>query len=527
MIFLKHLIHNQLQLFVIYIIGLPSVVDKFQTWMKKNKTRNANKEIKFNITGDMSCMALASFPYCLKHAAWLIQDYELTKIRKHIENVVQQNKIVSNIEVHIDWKYESNDSNNTFDQNDLIDKNDNHYKINTNVSNKSFESTNNLPIHLNTDSEMDHSSANDDDDAKQEILSDNDIDIETPGNNVLHDASVVDLGSRILPQNEASKITGINYIYKYKVENDDTLYTFDNNDNAANVKYSRTFNLAVMFDYTYLFKYVFGVLCTLRWDKKIWTVTPPEIKNAQIAGRSALYKAELFFDCLLHEYAWLVGGNAPYMLEAFWHYNPFGYGIYSVCQQMCENFCGWIKEDRRQCGSGNNDNYLREIARNSDLNVLARMYYDQIDLKEIANQEKLKHISTFDSENNFQIKQQLLSESPLLFQKFGEGLGELKVNDIIPQYMKDVSDNNGKNDSFVKVKSGLKKYCDNADKDSDDDDSNDHNNDNKQDSVATRWRHRISNMNQLVKNVQKSQMNQVKQKSKKQSSFKGKKKWSK
>ena len=51
------------------------------------------------------------------------------------------------------------------------------------------------------------------------------------------------------------------------------------------------------------------------------------------------------------------------MLEAFWYYNPYGFGFFQVCQQTCEHFGSWMKKDRNFCGSGNSENFLYEIAK--------------------------------------------------------------------------------------------------------------------------------------------------------------------
>ena len=181
---------------------------------------------------------------------------------------------------------------------------------------------------------------------------------------------------------------------------------------------------------------------------------------------------------------------------------------------MCENWAAWMKADRRQCGSANGHDYLMQVARNSDLNVLARFFYDQVDLKELSHNQKLKHISIFNEEHNCQVEKQLLQDGPVLFDKFACVFKSIQVNDTIPQFMQNVSGDSIENDDkYDSLKRGLKKYSENVSDDSDD--SDDDNEQKRNANVASRWRSRVSNIHQVVKNVQNAQMNKVKKKVKK------------
>lgn len=451
--------------------------------MTKNRRRNPNRPLKFNFTGDMSCFALKGIPFCIEHSAWLIQDYELSKIRHYIENVVHPGEVVVDLQVCIEWRYQSDDDK----ENEYIQD-----------------------FFPDDSSEINAQDGISDDDAKQSILgdsdSDNDGNIDSSNVNLFSKVNNVNLGDKNNISNESDKITGIKLLYSYKLENDDNEYIFDNSDNKAEVVYSRTFYLSSMFDYITSFRELFGVLCTVQWPKTIYKETPSDIKNSQLVGRSALYKGFLFIDFMLHDYAYVVGGPGMYQLEAFWHYNPEGYGLAAVCQQMCENFGGWIKEDRKECGSGNGDNYLHEIARNCDLNVLARLYYDQACLREISRERKLKHISTFDKDVNFEVEQQLVRESPVLFGLCTEYLHSMKVNDIVPEWIKFFQDDTDKS-VFDKVRKSVANRA--REMKQDEMEFKYDNINNNSSSIGQKWRSRVQNYSQMVKNMQKSQMNRV------------------
>ena len=144
-------------------------------------------------------------------------------------------------------------------------------------------------------------------------------------------------------------------------------------------------------------------------------------------GSFCCLESVIFGDWLLTDYSKWAGGIGTYMLEAFWHYNPDGYGFYVNNQQACEHFGKWIKNNRKACGSGNNDNYLFEIADNFDIYTLGRFLYDMIDLSDVVDEEVSNTVNKFNIYEIRKIHENILIGTPKLFRMYVKKLHELKV----------------------------------------------------------------------------------------------------
>ena len=441
----------------------------------------------------MSVFICRSFPYMIQQAAMYVQDYEISQIVDYIEQIIHPNSNVTDIKVSIEWKYvnDSSDSNDS----DSSDSNHSDSSDNSNVDFKFI---------FSDDEEHSSYEHDTDDDEKDDILlSDNDENI----NNIDNiDINKIDFGKIKKNIHESRKPIGIDYKYTYQIDNNDNDLTFDNNDNIANVLYSRTLNLAVMFDHALSMRNIFSVFTTLKWDKKDYTRTPPDILRSQLWGRSAIYKAHLLGPYLLHDYTYLLAGVGGYMLEAYWYYNPYGFGFFQVCQQMCEHFGSWMKKDRNFCGSGNSENFLYEIAKNHDLSVLARIYYDQVCFKTESYIQQSKNISirTFDLSTNSRIATNVLQESPILLSMYSSTLKQIQVNQNIPKYITDI--NNLDSSEYSNIRAGMQEHIAQMMK---------HNlqNVDKLDSLpknqASKWRSRLRQAKQIKKNIKKSTMSTI------------------
>ena len=413
--------------------------------MQGNARRNAKKKLEIKITGNMSILILKGLPYSIQQAAWFVQDYELNQIIDYIETYIQDGDKIVDIQIDIDWDFGDIDS--TVDTDDDDNNNNNNIDpllgsllADLSQSDSDISSASSMPqIEIDEWSDLYDSNGNDSvleyhsDEEKLDFLPDLNIDFGTDDQNDLK------MPPKLDADNVKPLTNDIKYDYKYKIENSDTNWYFNNNDNQANVLYSRTLNLATMFDYCSLMRKVFSVFCTLQWPKDGNNTTPVDIKKAQIWGRSALYKSHLLANYLTNDYAYLTGGVGTYMLEAFWHYNPNGYGFYIVCQQMCEHWGAWMKSDRRACGDQRANKYLWQIGDNSDLNILARVYYDLVDFYKIAKVEELENVSVFDLESIEREETSCKNSGPKLWQLFVELLGRVKVNDKIAKTIYDVT----------------------------------------------------------------------------------------
>ena len=338
--------------------------------------------MKFNVTGHQSLMILQSIPYSLAEASNLQHLSDISDIRQYIINTyLDSDEKLCNIEVDIHW--------------DGLDDIENDYD---NVEQKS------------------------------EILIDethrNGEIIVQPSINVINHTDLSH-DNHVRPQRETSD--KINYFYYYNIENDDNEYKFDNNNNEANIYYSRTLNLALMWDYCYLWRLVFAIFTCLKWPKTARNETPKEITQAHVWARSAVWKAYIFGNWLLTHYSKWAGGVGTYLLEAFVHDNPDGYGFYVINQQAAEHFGKWIKENRKTCGSANKDNYLHEIADNFDVYSLGRFMYDMIDMSNIVDDEVLNSLEKFNIDEIRKIHKNLLLSTPKLFQMYVKKFGELHV----------------------------------------------------------------------------------------------------
>ena len=338
------------------------------------------------------------------------------------------------------------------------------YIHDNNASSQTSSASTNEPDWLDNDILKDSSSelmsdSQSESDAKQEILPDigdvitNQNDDETmsmQNGDAINDA---DLG-QYAPKVKSMSKSKINYHYRYKVSNCDKEFLLDNNDNKCGIKYSRTFNLAAMFDYCSLFRKVFSVFATLKWPKNDENKTPHEIKMSQLWGRSAIYKARLLSRWLLHDYAMLAGGVGGYMLEAFWHYNPDGYGFYMINQQMVEHWGHWMKKNRSAVGDGEGNAYLYEIADNYDINILGRVMVDMVDFSDVVHKEKLRSVDVFDLEQNDSVEKNALNQGPIFWQMVCNSLSQIQVNDDIWDYIYELGEED-KNE-YTKLSEGLK-----------------------------------------------------------------------
>ena len=67
--------------------GVPSLVKDMQDYMQANPKRNPKYELLYNCTGHQSVMIMQSVPYCLKAAAFAVQEYEINQVIKYIEKI--------------------------------------------------------------------------------------------------------------------------------------------------------------------------------------------------------------------------------------------------------------------------------------------------------------------------------------------------------------------------------------------------------------------------------------------------------
>ena len=417
------------------------------------------------------------------------------------------------------------DDNGENDENDSNDSFDEWHNDEIHVSIHEYENVNNdnsdidIQLHGRAHNFSDHSShdnengnenvssdnANEDDDAKHEVLSDD--------SNARHDEhrrvrfeELADAVNNVqLPRNEnrifREKFTDfIDYHYKYKYSDDERQHLFDNNDNSANVLYSRLFHLAVMFDYCSLWRKVMAVFCTLKWPKNAANTTPRDIKRCQLWARSALYKASEWGQWLLHDYAWFAGGVGPYMLEAFYHYNPYGYGFYAVNQQMCEHWGNWMKNNRISVGNAAGDKYLYEIADNCDISVMGCILADMVDFRKVVKDETLRSAEVFDLELNDIVEKNALQTSPILFQMLINRVSQVEVNDEYPDFLTQF--HSQERPLFRQLSKALKKQNDSQEQASYRESVSRNNSDN-----ISRWRSRLYNIKNVEKQAKESQPN--------------------
>ena len=499
-----------LLLHVYYVnIGLASLVNFMSEYMTSNARRNSKQQSVYNCTGHQSVMIMQSIPYCLKEAAFDVQQYEINQVIKYIEeNLCDDDEYVTDVEVDIHWaddvsvcsdvssdEHLNEDVNvstgaknnieiSSYDDDLNVDNNNNHnihenddVNINTGEQVYSDNSSVDLPLDLSmmldpnvnidsndernfdvdinvmqnnnvsTDSSVtQHESdwldsdilqdsvsvrltnSESESDQKQEILpgvddiiTQENVDVNVGVNDNVDMANEANL-NQYVSNVKPLQYKDINFHYRYTVSGCDKVFLLDNNDNKCNIKYSRTFQLGAMFDYCSLLRKVFCVFATLKWPKDVYKTTPNDIKMAQFWGRTAIYKATLMSRWLLHDYAMLAGGVGGYMLEAFWHYNPEGYGFFFLNQQMVEHWGHWMKKNRTAVGDGEGDAYLYEIADNYDINVLGRVLDDEVDFSDVVNREKLRSVDIFNLEQNDEVEKNALSEGPIFWVK------KIKIN---------------------------------------------------------------------------------------------------
>ena len=354
----------------------------------------------------------------------------------------------------------------------------------------------------------DASSANVFEEEKQDFLPENGVNDVSQNylNNQANNINNFEIPNLQQSLEEETKSDKINYYYKYKFKDDLNWRHFDNNDNVANVLYSRYFNLAVVWDYASLWRKVISVFCTLKWPKNDQNVTPRDIKRAQIWGRSAIYKSMEFGRYLLHDYAFLCGGIGTYMLEAFWHYNPHGYGFYVVNQQMCEHWGNWMKHNRLDVGNPTKERYLWEIADNYDLYVMGRILADMVDFSKVVKDEKLRSQEVFNLEQNDIVEKNALILTPIYFQMIAQRMSVIQVNDIFPTFMTQLHDQ--EKHEFVKINEAIQKqrqaqeqfnYNNYIGK------NNEENVNKNPHSNVKEWRNRLLNAHKIHKKVQQQQ----------------------
>ena len=465
-------------IYIHIIVGISSLCNTFRTWMTENSKRNANKSIKINITGHMSSVVLASLPYCFNTTANMLHMQDIATLRRYIEKLIKDKVI--DIEVAIDWQY-----------NDIESAN--------NKNNNNTDSVKNYQIFDLSDTDSADSVI--DDDAKADILDDPNFNMKErigaqlqvkPNINLINNTN---LSGKLVNFDNRKKPLEINYHYYYTTKNSTKKELFNNNGNPAKIKYTRTMNLALMWDYCCLMRQVFAVFCTLWWPKDANNTTPVDIKNAQKWGRNALYKAAVLGKWLLHDYGILAGGIGTYMLEAFWHYNPHGHGFYIVNQQMTEHWNQWCKQDRSRCGSANEELYLDQITDNYDVNVLGYLLNDLVDWSKVVRQEKLNSPEKFDLDTIIQTHAAILSDGPILYQMYAQTLGEIQVNDNIPQLVYDLALK--EQHKYVKIGNNMQQQLSqmlhNKDSTNDSNDSNV--------SVKQQFSANVANLNNIVKDM--------------------------
>ena len=106
--------------------GIASVTEYLRRWCKKNKRRNANKEMAFNVTGHQSLMILQSIPYSVGELSNLAHLQDLAQIRQYLsKTVLNIDEILDNIKVVIHWDgLPPNVKNNNDDLSDFSDNDD-------------------------------------------------------------------------------------------------------------------------------------------------------------------------------------------------------------------------------------------------------------------------------------------------------------------------------------------------------------------------------------------------------------------
>ena len=302
--------------------------------MQANPKRNPNYELLYNCTGHQSVMIMQSVPYCLKAAAFAVQEYEINQVIKYIEkNLCDDDEYVTDVEVDIHWAddvsaYDSdnnendnksnkvNDLNNENSNNQVInvDNDDGNVDINVNTGDQQSNDFSSVDIDVeilpnNYTSAQSSASQHDSDwldsdilqdsvsarmtnsdselDQKQEILpqvDDNinianidanvecDVNVESDVNNDINQVNAANL-NQYASNVKPLQYKEINFHYRYTVSGCDKVFLLDNNDNKCQIKYSRTFNLGSMFDYCSLLRKVFCVFATLKWPKNVHKTT--------------------------------------------------------------------------------------------------------------------------------------------------------------------------------------------------------------------------------------------------------------
>ena len=293
----------------------------------------------------------------------------------------------------------------------------------------------------------------------------------------------------------------INYWYYYTIENDSQEYKLDNNDNEANLYYSRTFNLALTFDYQFWWRLSFCSLKKLKWHKSSNNKCPKDIAKTHIWLRSAVWKAYIFGNWLLTDYSKWVGGIGSYLLETFVHDNPQGYGFYVINQQACEHFGKWIKQNRKSCGSANGDNYLHEIADNFDIYTLGRLLYDMIDMSDVVDDELLKNVTSFNVDEIRKIHHNMLKGSPKLFQMYCNKLAELTVGQPISPCLANIKKRD--TDVYTKLNATLRDHMENLVSTEMNDPADDEDDRVKQKNNKRKWRQRYKQSARIAQNIEK------------------------
>lgn len=422
--------------------------------MLNNANRNSGKKFNLNMTGHMSEIMVKSMPYCINEASKILESHHLEQIKFYIEHtILDGNQQITWIQSDIHW--ESKNDLNDSDSNTASDDDDNNNLINDNYSdidivvNANTNSNNNAPsnlIDIDTyiiDEQKDivlDNAAETNNSNNLFILYDNINSSQLNNNNENNNNNSNISNDNINNNNHPVDISNhlICYDYLYTINNSNNVYTFNNNDNKANINYYDMFNLAVFYDYCHGLRKVLQIYRTLQWPKNIHHQTPSDIKKCHIIARSSVYKAKIFGNWLLHPYSKWACGVGSYFLESFWHYNPDGYGFYVVCQQMAEHWGKWMKDNRRNCGSSNGDNYLYELADNYDIYVLGRTLNDLIDLKKVVKDEKITESSRMTIDMIDDLEQNIFHDAPMYFQMLTFILNQIKVGDEIPDILSNI-----------------------------------------------------------------------------------------
>ena len=431
-------------------VGIENVVNAMRVWMTNNTRRNPTRQIKLNMTGHMSEIIIKSMPYCIVEASKIVNIHHAQIVKDYIEKfVVGENDVVTHLSVAIDWDDDNNNNSNSVNSNNIdsnSNDNNNENSVNSNNNhrveareNQNDNDSDDVDIHLNVNIDFNIEENNDDFNNDYNIIDEAKDVVENVSSNVenINNAAFEEIKSQH-EHEPIPQMTKINYRYTYKINNTDTVYHFNNDDNVAGVDYSQMLNLAVLYDYCSLWRKVFCVFCTLRWPKNAKNETPRDILNSHVWARSAVYKAKIFGDWLLHPYAKWAGGVGTYMLEAFWHYNPHGYGFYIVNQQMCEHWGKWMKDNRRSCGSANGNNFLYELADNYDIFVIGRILNDLIDFKQVVKKEVLQSARKFDLATVSQLEDNILIGAPKFFRMLRARLGQMMVGDPMPPVLQNL-----------------------------------------------------------------------------------------